>query len=171
MGARSKMTMGGIFTLRCYDKSTGELKWVEETHNIITNEGLDHILNCLLHAGTQFTTWYLTLSETNTTPLATHTYAVPGYTECTAYDETVRQTYVEAASSSQSVTNSANRAVFTMSATKTIYGAALVSFATKDDTAESGAVLLASGLFGSSKAVNDNDVLELQYTIGAADDA
>ena len=167
---RLKLNIGGVFVLTCRSKSTGKIKWIEETPNIITNEGLDHILNDVLHAGTQFTTWYCALFEDDHTPAAGDTYAIPGYTECEAYDEATRQEYEEAAASSQVITNSANRAVFTMSATKTVYGASIVSFATKGDAAESGAVLLALGSFANEKVVDDNDVLELAYTLSAADD-
>lgn len=167
---RNRLKLGGIFTLRCYDKSTGEFKWEEKTPNIITNEGLDHMLDVLLHGDTPFDPWYCALFDTDTTPLDSHTYAVPGYTESTDYDEANRQEYEEAASSGQSITNSANRAVFTMSATTIIYGASIVSFATKGNTAEANQVLLASGKFTNPKSVNDDDILELQYTITGADD-
>jgi len=167
---RGKLALGGVFTLTCRSKKSGKVKWIEKTPNIVTNEGLDHILNVHFHAATQITTWYCALFNTNTTPLAAHTYAIPGYTESTDYDEATRQAYVEAEASSQSMTNSANRAVFTISDSTTIYGAALVSSSVKGDTAAAGAVLFASGLFTNSKSVDDDDILELQYTLTSADD-
>lgn len=166
---KAGLQIGGVFTLICRDKETGEIKWEEKTHNIITNEGLDHILDVLLHGDTQTDPWYCLLFDTNTTPLATHTYAVPGFTESEDYDEATRPEYEEAASSSQSITNSANRATFTMSGTTTIYGAALVSDNTKGDVA-GGGILLCSGLFTNEKIVNDDDILELSYTLTASDD-
>lgn len=168
--SRGRLSLGGIFTLVCRDKNTGKKKWETSTHNIITDEGLDHILDVVLHGTTPVSPWYCLIFETNTTPLAAHTYASPGFTESTAYDEATRPEYEEAASSSQITTNSANKASFTINDSKTIYGAALVSDSTKDDQAAGGAVLLASGLFSSSKVVADGDVLELTYTISSADD-
>jgi len=171
METKSGAKFRGEFVTECY--RDGKLIWLDKTHNIITNQGLDHILNTELHAGTAITTWYCTLVETNTTPAATMTYAVPTYTESTAYDETTRPEYVEAASSSQSVTNSASKAVFTISATKTMYGASLVgggtAASTKADTA-GGGTLLCYALFSASRAVVDNDVINLTYTVSAADD-
>ena len=163
------LKLGGIFTLTCRDKKTGKIKWVEKTPNIVTNEGLDHILNVQFHGTTPVSPWYLALFEDDHTPVAANTYAVPGYTESTAYDEATRQEYEEGAASSQSITNSANRGVFTISATKSIYGAALVSLSAKGNTAGAG-ILFAAGKFTNSKNVNDNDILELAYQLTSADD-
>ena len=168
---KSGARIRGKFIAECYDKH-GNLKWIEEAHNIITNEGLNHILDVTLHGKTLISPFYCVLSESNTTPLATHDYAVPGYTETEAYDEETRPEYEEAAASSQSITNSANKATFTINATKTMYGAALVGgSSTKSDTTDDSAhVLLCSALFGSSRSVVDDDVINLTYTVSAADD-
>jgi len=166
---RTGFFFGGKFIATCYDKH-GNFRWEVESHNLVVNEGLDHALDVLFHGDSAFGTWYVGLFESNTTILATHTYAVPGFTESIAYDEAARQEYVEAAASSQSITNSANRAVFTMDATKTIYGAFLSSFATKGNTAEAGAVMFCAAQFTNAKAVNDDDTLEVTYTLGSADD-
>lgn len=163
----------GLFEVECFDKH-GNLKWREKAHNIITNEGLDAILNIMLHASTQITTWYCCLVESNTTPAAGMTYATPTYTESTAYDESTRPEYVEAAASGQEITNSANKAVFTINATKTMYGASLVGGgsapSTKGDTA-GGGTLLCYAKFSQSRSVLDDDVINLTYTVSAADDA
>ena len=167
---RGKLSLGGVFKLECFSKKTGEKKWETETPNIVTNEGLDHVLNVYLHAATQITTWYLAIFEDDHTCAAGDTYAVPGYTESSSYDEATRPAYVEAASTARSTTNSASKGTFTISATKTIYGAALVSSSVKDDVAAASAVLFASGSFTTAKACTDDDVLELTYTISSADD-
>ena len=162
--------LGGVFDVECFDKN-GRLKWRDSAHNLITNEGLNRLLDVMLHATTQTTTWYVGLFEDNHTVAAGDNYDVPGFTECTAYDEAARQAYVEAAASSQSTTNSANKATFTISATKTIYGAFLASVSTKGDhTAGADNVLLCAAQFSSSKAVEDDDTLEVTYTVSAADD-
>ena len=169
---KSGARIGGIFTLECFDEK-GNLKWVEEAPNIITNEGLDSILNVYLHGATQITTWYCVLSETDTAAAAAMTYATPVFTETEAYDEATRPEYVEAAASSQSITNSANKAVFTISGTKTLYGAALVgggTAATTKSDAAGGGTLPCYAKFTASRAVVDNDVVNLTYAVSAADD-
>lgn len=159
----------GQFIAECY---RGDIPiWIEKTHNTLTNEGLNHILNIILHADTQITTWYCTLVETDTTASTAMTYAVPVYTESTAYDEATRPAYVEAASTAQSTTNSASKAVFTISATKTMYGASLVgggtAATTKANTA-GGGTLLCYAKFATSRAVLDDDIINLTYTVTAA---
>lgn len=169
---RSGIRLGGTWEFVCKDKF-GNVKWVEKQHNLLTNEGLDHILDVVLHGSTQITTWYVAIFESDTIILATHTYASPGFTECTAYDEANRPEYVEAAASSQSVTNSANKATFTFNATKIIYGASLLGggtgASTKGDTAGGGTELCAVQ-FSSSRSVVDDDTLDVTYTVSAADD-
>lgn len=168
----TKAKLGGKFIFECRDKN-GRLKWQEEAHNIITNEGLDALLDIMLHGSTQITTWYCVIVESDTNPAAGMTYATPTYTESIAYDEATRPEYEEAAASSQSITNSANKAQFTMNATKTIYGAALVgggaSASTKGNT-DGGGTLFCYAKLGSSRSVVDDDVLNLTYTVSAADD-
>ncbi len=140
--------------------------------NICTDEGLNRLLDVMFHGTTQLTTWYVGIFETNTTPAAGTTYATPVFTESTAYDEATRPEYVEAASSGKSLTNSANKATFTISSTKTIYGGCLVAggtaASTKGDKA-GGGVMYSASLFGSSKSVVDDDIIRVTVTINAAD--
>lgn len=143
-----------------------------EQKNVNTTEGINSLLNIYFHGATQITTWYMALFEDDYTPLITDTYAVPGYTECTAYDEATRPEYVEAEATARVTTNVVSKATFTISATKTIYGASLVgggsAATTKGDTA-GGGVLFCASKFGTSKSVVDNDVLMAYCTITIAD--
>ena len=137
--------------------------------NVCVNEGLEHMLDVAFSSATQITTWYIALFEDDYTPLITNDYQAPGYTECTAYDETVRETWSEGGVSSKSISNSGNRAEFTMNATKTVYGASLVSEAHKGDVTSGEGVLFCSSQFATSKAVEDDDVLKVTVTLTAAD--
>lgn len=138
-----------------------------EDHNLIVNEGLNHLLDVLLHGSTQVATWYMGVYEGNYTPVSTVTAATitAASTECTAYAETTRVAYVEAAASAQSTTNSASKAQFTFNATKSIYGAFLVSASAKSATT---GTLLAAAKFSALKAVEINDQLLLTYTLNAS---
>lgn len=163
-----KVKVGGVFGIEILDKD-GNVKYpYEEFENIVVNEGLDHILNTVLHNGTQVSTWYVGLFKGNYTPLATDTAAniTSNATEATEYDETTRVEYNEAASSSQSVTNSANKATFTMNSSITVYGAFLVSTSTKSGTT---GTLLAASRFTSARSVVATDQILLTYTFSAAD--
>lgn len=160
-----KFVMGGVFSCEHYRK--GKLIDAWEDHNLVVNEGLNHILDVQFHAATQITTWYLAPFEGNYTPVATVTAATitAASTECTAYDESTRVEYNEAAPASQSITNSANKATFTFNATKTIYGMFLVSASAKSATSGK---LFAAARFGSSKSVVDDDQLLVTYTFTAS---
>lgn len=162
---QNDIKVGGIFSGQLL--KSGEVVEEFEDRNLVTNEGLNHILNTVLNNGTQVGTWYLGLFEGNYTPVATVTAAtvVAAATECTAYASSTRPEYVEAASNAQSTTNSANRASFVFNASKTIYGAFLVSTSTKSATT---GVLLAIARFASAKAVESTDELLLTYTFGIA---
>lgn len=145
--------------LRLYD-----LVDTETVFNIIPTEGLNHILSVIGNAGTQVTTWYLGLFEANYTPIAADTAATfpASSTECTAYTESVRQTWVEAAPSGGAITNSASKAEFTMNATKTLYGAFLTSSSVKSGTT---GTLLSAAKFSASKAVDSGDIARITASL------
>lgn len=160
-----RLVLGGVFD--CAIKRNGEIidEWQEP--NLVTNEGLNHALSVLFNGGTQQATWYIGLFEGNYTPVATVTAATitAASTECTAYDQATRPEYVEAAPASQSISNSSNRATFTMNATKTIYGGFLASASAKSATS---GVLFAATRFGTPKSVVATDELLITYTLNAA---
>jgi len=153
----------------------GELLAATRDHNTVTNQGLDALLNIMFHATGQVTTWYVLIFETNTTPSSTTTYAVPVFTETNAkYDEATRPEYVEAAASSQSLTNSLNKATFTMNNTVSIYGAALVGKTgvaanTKGDVALADAIMYCASKFAAQKDVISGDSLKVSITLTSAD--
>lgn len=135
-----------------------------EGHNLIPTEGRNSILDIYLDAATQITTWYMAPFEGNYTPLATDTAAnvVANSTECTAYDEATRSAITWGEPSSGSLDNSASVETFTISATKTIYGAFIVSVSTKSATT---GTLCSISRFSASRAVVDNDVLNVTATV------
>ena len=140
-------------------------EWVDS--NLVVDEGLNSMLNVTFNGATQIGTWYLGLFEGNYTPVAGVTAATitSASTECIAYAETTRVAYVEAASSAKSTTNSASRATFTFNATKTIYGAFLVSNSTKSGTT---GTLFSAARFSAAKSVVNLDQLLLTYTFTAS---
>jgi hypothetical protein len=173
---KSGAFFGSVWDWECYDKN-GNLKWTDRTHNTVMQPGLMNLLNCMFHGQIPPTTWYTTLFESDTAMTAgTATYAAPGYTESTSYDELVRQEFTEATATTAgtcSITNSANKATFTISGTKTIYGAALVGgtcgtwAAVKNDTTAGGAILFCASKFSIAKSVVDDDVIKLTVTVNA----
>lgn len=164
---RSRLIVCGAFAHDVFRPGVG-LLGERSDPNIVCNEGLDHTLDLLFAGATQINPWYVLIFEGNYTPVAGVTAATitADSTESTAYTESVRQTYVEAAASGQSITNSANKATFTINATKTMYGAALVSASAKSATT---GTLFAASRFSASRDVINLDSLLITYTVTAAD--
>lgn len=169
--------LGSIWEWECRDKN-GNLKWKETQHNTVQRQGMVALLNIMFNGqASPGTSWYLALFESDTAMTAgTATYAVPVYTESTAYAEGTRGKFTQAAATTAgtcSITNSANKASFTMNATKTIYGGALVggtsgtAMSTKSDTTSGGGILFCASKFTAAKAVVADDIINLSVTINA----
>lgn len=169
---KANVKIGALFAWECFD-AKGRLKWSDENHNLCTDEGLTHLLDVAFSAGTQIDPWYVAIFEDNHTPAAGNTYATPGYTECTAYDEATRPEWAEAGVAAKSITNTASKATFTMNASKTIYGAALVGGGTAattiGDTAGGGVLFDLAQFSSGAKAVESGDVLKVTITLTASD--
>lgn len=162
---KQKLSIGGVFHGELF--RGGKLIDEFEDPNLCTDEGLNALLDIMFHGSTQITTWYIGLFEGNYTPVAGVTAATitAASTESTAYTQSTRVAYDEAAAASKVTTNSASRATFTFNATKTIYGAFLASASAKSATTGS---LFSAARFATSKAVESGDELLLTYTFTAA---
>lgn len=164
---KSKVFVRGIWGSAVYREGKITQPW-QFDENIVVNQGLNHILATEFNAGTPVTTWYIAPFEGNYTPVATDTAAniTANSTESTAYTQANRVEWIEAAPASQSITNSASVAVFSINATKTIYGAFLVSTNTKSGTT---GFLFAASRFAAARSVVNLDVINVTYTLTAAD--
>ena len=167
--ASQKIKIGSIWTIEHW--RGGQLLTTRIEENLCPDEFINHVLDIALSGGTQITNWYLALFSNNHSPAAGNTYASPGYTEATGYDETTRPLWNEGGVSAKSITNSANKATFTMDGTDgTIYGAALVSDDTKGDTAGGGVLgPVAQFTGGAITGIVDDDVLKVYMTINGSD--
>lgn len=145
-----------------------------DAENVVTDEGLDYLLDVGLSGGTAITAWYVILKDNTGDPVdGTETYATPVFTEITAYSEGTRPAWTEAGVSSQSITNSASPASFSINGTTTVYGAGLVGGGsaptTKGNTAGGGKLYCVAN-FTTEKSLNNGDTLEVTYTATLADD-
>lgn len=164
---KTQARFGGRFTVECYG-ADGRLKWRDSFHNLVTNVGLQYLLDAGLLGGAQVSTWYVGLTDGTPTVAAGDTMAShAGWTEVTAYSEATRPAY-SASRSGQTVSNSATKATFSVNATATVGGAFLASDSTKGGTA--GTLLCAGAFSGGDKAVANGDTLNVQYDFSAADD-
>jgi len=157
------LKLGGVFTLECYDKD-GVLKWNDEFHNTVVNEGLQHVLDTVFSGGSAVDPWYLGLTDGTPTVNAADTLSShAGWTEETDYTGN-RQAWVEVRSG-QSMTNAASVAVFPITGTATIGGGFLCSVA----TTTTGVLMSAGALAGGDRSVASGDTLNLTYVLSAAD--
>jgi len=138
------------------------------SHNRCVDQGLNHILNVQFHGAAQIDPWYILIFEDDYTPLAADTYQVPGFTESIAYTEAARQAFVESEATAKSLTNSANKAVFSINAAKNIYGGALVSLVTINDQT-AGNFMYCAANFGEGKSVESGDTFKVTVTLSASD--
>lgn len=169
--AVAEAAFGGFFDVKCM-RPDGTTRWSKRVKNGITNQGLNKILNVMFQSATPITTWYLDLIATGATLAAADTYATHGgwaYTTSTNYSNATRPIWAPAASTAQSSTNTAT-VDFTMNATCTINGIAVVAgSSTKADTASGTGVLWATGSFpGGEQATIAGDTLKMTYTCNAA---
>mgnify|MGYP001586842336 CR=1 FL=1 len=133
--------------------------------NIVVNEQLTNILDVVYHGTAAIATWYVALFINNVTPAATWTAAnwIGTADEFTNYDEAARPAFVEAAAASQSITNSASKAAFTIATGGgSIWGAVLASASAKDATT---GVLSNGSKFTAQRVLLAADVLNVGWTL------
>ena len=154
------------YQVECFDKD-GNLKWVEEFDNLITNAGLDDNLDKYLKGSAYTAGFFVGLTDGTPTVAAADTMAShAGWAEIDDYAEATREALTLGTVASQSVDNSASKASFSINATVTVGGAFIVTNSTKNGTT---GILYGVGAFtGGDKALADGDTLNVTVTCTAA---
>lgn len=150
----------------------GELIGEWKHGNAAIAEGMNYVLDAALSGGSQLTNWYVALMGTDHTVNSTsddyaNSMGTANY-ESIDYDEATRPAWQEGGVGVQQITNSSNKASFTMGGTDgTIYGAMLVSDSTKGDNTDSvSRKLMVMGKFSSAlTGIVDEDVLKVTVTV------
>ncbi|MFV9676704.1 MAG: hypothetical protein ACNYVW_03535 [Methanosarcinales archaeon] len=167
MHINEKIRFGDLFKVVCFD-ANGVFKWADTIKNLVVNVGLDDALEEYFKGSSYTAAHYVGLMGGTPTVAAGDTMSShAGWVEVTAYDEAVRQTAIWGTVSSQSVDNSASKAVVTISANATILGGA---FLTTDDT-KGGVtgILYGGGAFtAGNKELDDDDTLNTAVTASAS---
>lgn len=150
------------FTLK---NKEGRVKWEEKIdHNLIVDQGINHLLNVVFHGETPVSPWYLGLKGVGTVAATDTLASHAGWVENTAYTGN-RKEFVEAESTEESITNSANKAVFVFTSDdQVIDGGFLASV----DNGTAG-ILFSAVQFtkGPKSDIDIGDTLEVTYTITA----
>ena len=160
--------LGGVFNVQCFDVN-GNLKWEDQFHNLVVNEGLQDLNTKYFKGVTYSAAWYLGLVTgpgSGTTYAATDTLASKAWTEFTDYTGSRKAaTFGTATLADPSViSNSASPSVFTITAPGgTVAGAFLTSV-----TSGTSGILFSEGDFtGGDKIVAAGDTVNVTYTFSA----
>lgn len=147
-----------------------------EPPNIFTTEGMARLLNIVFHDISKAASliWYVGIFKNNVTPALGDTAAAKlgaagDYGECqdADYDDpaTDKPSYETVDTATAVITNSASKAHFVIAASITVYGAFLST--EKAKTATTG-YLMCAKKFSASRAVIDDDELDVTYQITAS---
>lgn len=165
-----KTAVGGVFTVECRG-ADGNLKWTEDFHNLVVNEGLQY-LNTQVFTGINYSaTWYMGLV---TGPGAGNTYAGTdtmlshaGWAEDINYSQSARPTlsFGTATTADPSVISTASAALFSITGTTTIAGAFITNESTKNGST---GVLFSVGNFTvGDRPVVSGDTVNVTYSFSA----
>jgi hypothetical protein len=163
----SKASAGGVYTIQCVGPD-GQVKWEQNTPNLVVNQGLQDMNTTYFNSGTQVTTWYVGLITgpgSGTTIAAGDTLAShAGWTEFTNYGGNRKAAVFATATTADPsvITNTASPAQFAISgAGGTVAGAFLGSVA----TGTSGVLFSASDFQSpGDRVVVSGDTLNVTYT-------
>jgi len=137
----------------------GNVKWIDEGKNLIVDTGLDYFLENDIVASTL----YIGLTDSTPTVAAGDTMAShAGWTEITAYSESVRGTWGQGAASG-GVTTNAVAVTFTANGTSTVGGGFLTTDNTKGGS--SGTLFSAKAATEGDRALILNDTLDVTITL------
>ena len=147
----------------------GRIVSIDRFHNLLPREGLTYILNAALHGGTNISAWYFApFLDSSFSPSNENSYASPGYTEITGYQESTRQEWAEDAASNSVITNSSPAIITAPAGGIQVYGAGIVGGgsapSTKGDVL-GGGVMLSQGNFTAMKDLAENETLSMTYTL------
>lgn len=154
-----------IIHAECWDHE-GNVKWVEDIHNMVTTVGCDQLLNDTFKASAFTAAWYVGLIATNTTFNIADTMSSHGtWTDSAPYSNGTRPAFTPGSitgTSTVSVDNSASVAVFNINATATVLGCFLVDNSTVSGTTGN---LYGEAAFGASRSVVSGDTLNVTVTL------
>lgn len=157
----------GHYHVVCRDKY-GNIKWEDDAYNLITNVGINDVLNEYIRGTTQTTAWYMGLVDNagftafaNADTASSHS----GWAESIAYSNGARLQWSPGAASGQSITNGSS-VNFSINATATIRGLFISSVATLSAT--TGILFSEAAFSGGNQSVNSGDTLQCTYTLSLA---
>ena len=157
------------FEIECFD-SRGNLKWRDEFDNLVVNTGLNDYLDKYYKGSGYTAAHYVGLTDGTPTFAAADTMASHGgWVEVTNYtvtdvspDSNSRALYNPGTVASQSVDNSASKAIFAILGSVTVGGAFIATDSTKGGT--SGTLVGGNSFTGGDRTLSNGDTLNVTIT-------
>lgn len=138
--------------------------------NLLTDEGLTHMLAVVLGNAAKLSQWYLALYSGAISPAAGWTAAnfaataneIVSGTE--GYSETTRRVFQPGTATSNTIDNTANKAAFTIvtASSLTVQGAALLSDNVKGGTS---GILVSATRFTTPRVLQNTDIYNVGYRV------
>jgi hypothetical protein len=145
---------------------SGKLKWEDDFHNVVTVEGMNHIIDATFKTGVASPEWYIGLvdgAEEQEYAAEDTMAAHAGWTEHVDYSEEERQVFTPGEIAEGAADNSGDRAAFTITADGTVAGCFLTTDKVKEAT---DGVLHGVGAFsGGVRPVEIGDTLRVTTTV------
>lgn len=176
-----RIGMIDYFLVECFDRD-GNLKWKETIKNLVTDDGLDYILNVAFKGGAAYSNWYVGLKSAGS-PLFTDAHtALPSVGNWTEYEtytansptgpgERPALTLSSPAASggSGSINNSADKAVFVIDSPANDVDGVFVVDSNVRGSASGANVLYGVGQFsgGAKTGLSIDDTLNVTVTLQA----
>lgn len=156
-----------IYLVECFDKH-GNLKWSDTIDNLVVNAGLDDSLDKYFNGSAYTAAFYIGLTDGTPTVAAGDVMSShAGWAEVTAYSEATRPAYQTAAAAGQQVTNTANKASFSITSDSTVIGGAFVT--TNNTKGGTTGTLYGAGAFsGGDKTADNGDTLNVTVVASAS---
>ncbi len=152
-----------IWTFDCYD-SDGNIKWSETNKNLVTNEGLSHIMSTVFESGTQIPTWYTGLKGSGSASQSDTMASHPNWSEDDIYNQTSRQELILGEAVDGVISNEDSHAIFSINTSATLYGAFVTSSNVKLGTS---GLLYGVVNFPTARDAEAGDTLEVTVFLSA----
>lgn len=149
------------FDVVCYDRF-GNIKWEDTFRNLVTDAGINSLLDVYFDGATQITAWYCGLKGTGDAAAGDTLASHSGWSEITDYTGDRKAiTFGEPSSKSLAASSAVS---FAINGTATVAGA----FITSAETGASGTLYSAGNFTGGNRSVIDGDTLNVTPTVSGA---
>ncbi len=152
---------GSVWHVECLDKN-GQLKWTEIVENLVTNEGLNFILDTVLRGSAYTASFFVGLKGTGAAASGNTLASHVAWAELTDYVGNRKATTFSVAAAGSS-NNSSGRPEFDMTDDITVHGMFLATVA----SGTSG-ILVSVVDFVSPRAITTGDILRVNITYNIA---